>query len=134
MYQMNRIQKLLESNYGRTYGWFVEFDGQCIGRLIEPVREDMFWDVYKLIPKDSQSEQVLHDPVNWEHCKFKFRNILMDEYAFHPFAGWGPDFVRNGKVCMRALYLLPEGIWEKLLVKFSKIFSLQSYRDRNGHH
>lgn len=125
-YKMNRVQKLIKSNLGRTYGWFVELDCQCIGRLIDPVRKDMFWDVYKLIPKDYQAEKLLNDPANWEACKFKFKNIVMNEYASHPFAGWGPNFVRNGKVCMRALYLLPVGKWEKYLLKLYTYFGSRS--------
>lgn len=40
---MNERLRIIETNYGRDCGWYVEVNGQKIARLVDPKWEDMFW-------------------------------------------------------------------------------------------
>jgi hypothetical protein len=50
-----RLQ-ILESNYGRDGGWYVEDEGERVALLSEPEYHDMFWESYRI-------EVLSDDPV-----------------------------------------------------------------------
>ena len=59
---------------------------------------------------------LLLQPANWDGCRFRFRNKVLNEYADGAFSeGTSEDSLRSGRITMRALYLLPEGPDEQAL-------------------
>lgn len=101
-----RVGKLAESDYGRDYGWYIEFEGEVIGELVNPKFEDMFWDSYKIIPSDEKYNDLLFSESEWLKCEFKFRNKELNEYASGAFpAGSQNNLLKKNRVLMRALYL-----------------------------
>jgi hypothetical protein len=98
---------ILETKYGRTAGWFVEYGGRRLALLTDPQFGDMFWDTYHIEPlttDPNESRRITTDQVWWLKCEFTFRNTAFDEIA--PFAFPGGDcFDAQGRVWMRGLYL-----------------------------
>jgi hypothetical protein len=46
-----RAKKLFESNYGRYYGWYVEYNDEIVGALIHPTWIEMwFFEKYRDVP------------------------------------------------------------------------------------
>ena len=63
MGQLPRDQRLalLEADYGRAFGWYVERDGRRIAELLEPTwdADSQFWYRYRLVPlSDDPTEQA----------------------------------------------------------------------------
>lgn len=102
-----RARQLAQSNYGRNFGWYVEFEGKVIGELVDPRSEEMFWDSYRVICTDASSEAALRDNSHWNECRFRYRNKVLGEYA-NGFCGGSQPFIRDQRILMRGLYLLPE--------------------------
>jgi hypothetical protein len=103
-----RTKLLAESNYGRDFGWYIEYEGAVIGELDECKWCDMFWDRYCVTPSSGVGETLIRNDDLWNECRFHFRNRRLDEYPLNAFCGGTPPFVDDGKITMRALYLLPE--------------------------
>ena len=61
---MNRRLRIIETNYGRNCGWYVEVEGRKIARLSDPEFVDMFWDSYRLEPltDDPKTRRMLYTP------------------------------------------------------------------------
>lgn len=98
-----RAYQLAKSNYGRDYGWYIEFEGKRIGELINPKSEDMFWESYQIISTDKNYIDLLFDREKWLNVEFKFRNKEIEEYATHAFPGGiQNDLKENDRVMMRA--------------------------------
>jgi hypothetical protein len=95
--------ELRKSNYGRDFGWFVEFENQVLGELIEPIFADMFWMRYTVIIYPNM-ENIIRNKEIWDECLTKFRNKKYNQYAENAF---GNVIEENGKiyVSMRGLYL-----------------------------
>jgi len=72
---------LRRSNFGRMDGWFIEFDGEIVGELIEYRQEDMFWDSYRIVPKNELSEKIIAQKELWDKCKFRVKNKRNSIYA-----------------------------------------------------
>lgn len=123
MTSFQRIWRLLDSNYGRNHGWFIELDGRIVGELVNSGFAEMFWDEYDVVVYEGAGD-TLGDDDNWLQCRFKYRNQYFNEYAEHAFP-WGVQpVIRDGHVQMRALYLLPVGRAEKFWM-----FLLEDYFD-----
>jgi len=99
--------ELKKSNWGRSFGWYVELNGEKIGELSYNEFEDMFWVSYKIIPYQGYEKQIL-DFQNWQACRFKFLNKHYPQYADGAFSG-GSNIrkIENEYIIsMRALYLV----------------------------
>ncbi len=75
------------SNWGRNYGWFIEFEGEKVGELIHPIWEDQFWFRYEIVTYEGKAD-LLHNMESWIACKFKYLNKHYLQYA--------PDGFSNG--------------------------------------
>jgi len=98
--------KLRKSNWARDYNWYIEYENQIIGELVECQFSDMFWDSYIVKSLDQKWDQLLTDPKYWND--FKFKNQYYKQYAMNAFAEG--DVYKNGltlnhRINMRGLYL-----------------------------
>lgn len=110
-----RARKLAQSDYGREFGWYIEHEGDIIGELSDPIWEGMFWDSYKLTASSSVGERVLLDPSMWNECRFRYRNMVLGEYAANAYPGGTTvESLAIRRIAMRALYLRPRGVVERL--------------------
>ena len=50
--------------------WIIELDGAQVGRLINGLYVEMFWDVYE-VDATAEFTKIVHDPANW--LSFHFR-------------------------------------------------------------
>jgi len=97
--------ELKKSNWGRSFGWFIELNGEIIGELVDDKFDDMFWVRYTIVPYDG-FEEFLFNHQNWDESRFKYRNKHYPQYvdAIH---GRTIDKEENKyTISMRALYLL----------------------------
>lgn len=119
-----RAYQLAVSNYGRKYGWNIEFEGKVIGELINPKFEDMFWESYEVISIAEAYNSILFNHDNWLASAFKFKNKKIEEYAEQAFSGGSKrDLKEKGKIIMRALYLSGNTVLEnKLLRKYDGFY------------
>jgi hypothetical protein len=111
---------LLESNYGRLFGWHVEVAGMPVAALLYSRFEDMFWDSYRIEPLVTDAEerhQMLHDGKWWHQKGLVFRNRRFHAVADGAFAG-GDVFTVDGRVIMRGLYLdgAAPDCWERIVM------------------
>jgi len=115
-----RSIQLLQSGFGRAYGWWVELDGVAIGELGDARMEEMFWDSYAASALSAETQSRFFDESLWMNLRFRFRNKVMGEYAANPLC-WGGGIV-NGRVQMRGLYLMPTSRLERLQVRLLESF------------
>lgn len=97
--------ELKKSNWGRSFGWFIEWNGEIIGELVDDKFDDMFWVRYTIVPYDG-FEEFLFNHQNWDENNFKYLNKHYPQYvdAIH---GRTIDIDKNEyTISMRALYLL----------------------------
>jgi hypothetical protein len=98
-------KELKKSNFGRDYGWYIEYDGKAIGELIDWKFTDMFWCDYKIVSLNNEWESILFDEKRWQNCEFKFKNKVYNKYAENAFSGFAPGSLMKTKtVGMRMLY------------------------------
>lgn len=109
-----RARYLVRSNFGRDDGWYIELDGNLVGELSDARWSDMFWDSYAVTEHPISESSALRDDTLWSHCKFTFRNRSTGEVVATAFCGGTPPFIRDGRVLMRALYLPPSSLVERL--------------------
>lgn len=97
--------RILETNYGRDGGWFVEYEGRRVALLTDPWFADMFWDSYHLtVLSDSPGEReaILNSTAFWRESPLVYKSRIFSlEAAFAISAGLDTD----GRVSMRGLYL-----------------------------
>lgn len=91
-----RAAILAESNYGRNFGWLIEYKEEIIGELNNCIWERMFWDSYKVIPYKTQYEGLLFDREEWHKYEFKLKNKFTLEYC-EPFYGFDQDLLDSEK-------------------------------------
>jgi len=97
--------ELEKSNWGRDFGWFIEFEGEKIGELVDAEFYDMFWVKYKIVPYSS-FEKVVLDYENWASCSFQYQNKHYLQYPKNAFFGMTIDKENdNYTIAMRGLYL-----------------------------
>jgi len=126
-----RIFNLLRSNLGRQFGWYIEFNGLIVGELRNPSYHDMYWDSYDVVPTDDAGNKILTDDQHWLDGTLQFRNKNIDEYAFTAIAADTHPVVKNSKVLMRSLYLMPNGRLEETLFRFLGIFIPHTFFDKS---
>ncbi|WP_435263818.1 hypothetical protein [Tenacibaculum sp. nBUS_03] len=98
-------KELKKSNWGREYGWHIEYKGIIIGELINCEWMDMFWDTYIIKARDEKWNKILTEPIYWDN--FKFKNQHYNQYAIYGFPGGGyeAEIKLNKRISMRGLYL-----------------------------
>ena len=112
---LNRAKQLIKSNYGRDFGWHIEFEGNAVGTLSKPISTEMFWVKYTITPASNSTSEILLNVNNWDQCKFKYRNIKLNEYTNGGISCGIPEgMLENNIIEMRGLYLLPKGLIENI--------------------
>src|SRR5690348_6710815 len=100
--------RLLETNYGRTAGWYIEHDGRRIATLTYLGPGEMFWDWYRLEPEvtNPADDALLDSKEAWRRFVFRSRMCNRTTWGF-PAGGepWPRNEDGTGSVCMRGLYL-----------------------------
>jgi hypothetical protein len=118
------------SDYGRSEGWLLEFDGEVIAHLIDPIPGDMFWEDYviattsraKELGMDVESETFWR---NFDPKRLRFRSQSVNEYAEHAFPASGRH--QNGeRISMRGLYvkIATPHWWDQIAIRLYKRFQL----------
>lgn len=106
--------RILETNYGRDAGWYVEHDGRRVAVLTDCRFEEMFWDSYRFAA--FTEEPALYSDEFWGdlgRLSFVSREFgIAAPYAFP--AGRAAQVLREeGRLLMRGLYLqVPEYLWD----------------------
>ncbi len=80
----------------------VLLDGVVVATLSDRVVTDMFWRSYRIEPTADAS--AIHDDDLWDRCRFAFRDPRSGQVCTAAFVGGKAPFVRDGRVCLRALY------------------------------
>ncbi|MDR3176115.1 MAG: hypothetical protein LBU06_06240 [Desulfovibrio sp.] len=104
--EQERRRQIIESDYGRMGGWYVEHNGRRIAALAEPQWEDMFWVSYAIEPLTEDAEerrQLLETDAFWL-TEFVYRSKQFGEVADNAMPALHP-FISPGRVNMRGLYL-----------------------------
>ncbi|MBL9165221.1 MAG: hypothetical protein JNL18_21015 [Planctomycetaceae bacterium] len=103
-----RHLRLIESNYGRDAGWYVERDGVRLAAMTACRWEEMFWDSYLVEPLSDDpdfNQRLLSDfweGNDWVGVKFVNREFP-ETIAANAFPGARP-FVEPGRILARGLY------------------------------
>ena len=102
--------RLLETDYGRECGWFVECDGRKLARLVDPKMEEMYWYSYRMEPLSDDPADLtrLYSNEFWFSEQLMYRNCEFNVVADFAFAGGGnaeKQLRESGRILMRALYL-----------------------------
>ncbi|OEK08666.1 hypothetical protein A8C32_04240 [Flavivirga aquatica] len=98
-------KELKKSNFGRDYGWYIEYEGKIVGELVDWKFTDMFWCSYKVVSICNEWEHILFDEKLWQNCEFKFKNKKHDKYAENAFSGFtSGSLIETKTVGMRMLY------------------------------
>lgn len=103
----HRRRQLLDANYGRDFGWFVEKDGRRLAALTDARFEDMFWDSYAVEPlagTESERETVF-TAAFWLQPELVFRNRVTSDVAHNAFQGGPAPTRERPRVWMRSLYI-----------------------------
>ena len=105
--------RIIEADYGRKCGWYVEVDGRKIACLSDPQFDDMFWDSYQLEPltEDLEERACLYAAEFWQSCKAVYRNREFNEAVINAFVGGSAAELETrlretGRLSMRGLYLI----------------------------
>ncbi|MGH1384520.1 hypothetical protein [Kordia sp.] len=97
-------RELKKSNWGRNYNWYIEYNDEIIGELIDCQWLDMYWDTYIIKSLNEKWDQTLTNPESWSN--FKYKNQYYDQYAIYAFPGGDSEHVKlNERLSMRGLYL-----------------------------
>lgn len=112
--------ELSASNWGRDYGWYIEYQGEVIGELVNATSEDMFWERYTIISNNKAAEDILFNQQIWMEGSLKFRN---KHYPIYTSAFAGGDSIKEIEtrtVVMRGLYIaeFPINTQDKNFYKF----------------
>jgi hypothetical protein len=108
-----RRRLLRESNFGRDFGWWVEWNGRAVARLDDPVWDSnsQFWFHYRLTltTTDPAERAALLDKKFWDAhiSEITFRSIRLGEVAVGAFTS-ERVFDENGRVWTRGLHLSDE--------------------------
>ncbi len=99
------LKELKSSNFGRKFGWFIEFEGEIIGELIDYEFYDMFWDSYRIIPKNKEWHLLLFSKKFWHENDFKFKNKHYNIYVPNAIPKAGSNLKIRKRIKIRGLYL-----------------------------
>ncbi len=99
------LRELRKSNWGREYGWYIEFENEIIGELVEYEFSDMFWDSYKIISENKKWDSYLFDKNQWFSLAFKFKNKAYEAYVTNAIPSIECELKTKKQIKMRGLYL-----------------------------
>jgi hypothetical protein len=102
---LDRRLRIIESSYGREYGWYLEQQGVCIAVLSEPKWVEMFWVAYRIEPTsdDPEVREMLRSDQFWMSCDYVFRNRgFREEVVDRAFGNRDPQ---EDEVTVRGLYI-----------------------------
>jgi hypothetical protein len=114
--------QLVKSNFGRDFGWILEWNGRSVAELVDYHHDDMFWYSYRVVCKSKEDQAIVHDPSHWNKDDFVFVNRVTNERVDNVFAGQAPYFISNGRVKLRGLSLFPKCRIERWMVNLLQIF------------
>jgi hypothetical protein len=124
--------RIWESDYGRSLGWEIEWDGRVVGLLDEPRQEDMFWTSYRVTSTtdDPALSALLLSEDFWKGDGFTrliFRSRALGLPAENTFPASG-GFIGPRRVSMRALHVRSRdpAPWDCLLLKIRTILRGQT--------
>src|SRR5689334_19706275 len=103
---MLRGLRILESNYGRDFGWFVEVEGRAVAVLTDCQWADIFWDSYRVDVLDDGDE--FFTDAFWDRCdRLAFRNREFGDVASLAFpCGHAGSMLKDtGRILVRRCYL-----------------------------
>jgi hypothetical protein len=98
---------VLETNFGRDGGWYVEYYGRRIALLTDCRWEDMFWCSYRvelLVDDLEERQRISGEWQYWLGDGVVYRSRQFGEVAPHAFPG-GESRPHGERISMRALYL-----------------------------
>lgn len=122
-------KQLIDSNYGRRFGWFVEYEGRIVAELEDFQPVDMFWNSYRIVPGSIESEEIAYNNELWSSCSFTFINRGTGERVSNAWAGGSiQNGIDNDRVTIRGLYLCPRKRIESRLIQLYEIFHYSSGR------
>ena len=99
-------KELKTSNFGRDYGWDIEYQGNVIGELADWEFSDIFWCTYKITAINASTKNTLFDEKLWPDCKFKFKNKKYEVYAKDVISSFvSGSLLKTKTIHMRQLYL-----------------------------
>ncbi len=99
-----RRLRVLASDYGRSAGWLVEYEGQSVAVLTDPCYVDMFWVSYRvdITTDDPLLRQAVQTSDFWTTNGVRWTSRAVGRVA--PWA-WSAGLNESGRVLMRSLYL-----------------------------
>ena len=106
--------RIVESDYGREFGWYVERDGRRLAALTEPAYADMFWVRYCVEPVSQSADTLdaLFEDAYWCSPKYVFRSRQFSDCVVE---GMGPVDPGRCHATLRFLYIVPSfSRWERV--------------------
>jgi len=98
-------KELKKSNFGRDYGWYIEYKGNIVGELVDCKFTDTFWCSYKVVPINDEFKNIVFNEDLWQNSEFKFKSKQYDKYAENAFSGFTlGSLTVTESVGMRMLY------------------------------
>ncbi len=100
--------RIIESDYGRDFGWFVIRDGERIASLSDCQHEEMFWDSYIVEPMtddpdlNRRLQSAFWQGDEWSGCEFVSREFP-DVVVRHALPAASP-ILESGRLLLRGLY------------------------------
>lgn len=103
--KIREARELKKSSWGREFDWYIEYNGETIGELVDYKWMDMFWDTYTIKSVHERWNQIMTEPKSWD--KFKYKNQFYDQYAINAFLGerYECKIKLDERISMRSLYL-----------------------------
>ena len=117
-----RRRRILESNFGRDGGWYVNRGGRRVAELLDPRRVDMFIDSYRVeLVADAGPDLDVRSAGFWMDEPLTFTSREFGEVAHNAI----PLTYRPGepdRLEIRGLYLdaPPANLWESLLLRWRR--------------
>jgi hypothetical protein len=124
--------RVVASNYGRDFGWYVECDGQQVATLTDPQWADMFWTSYAYAPV-AGATAGRHDLDSlgfWLRDDLIFRSREFDLVVPGAFAALGGP--QSGRISMRGLYFSPRISFVDRMLLWWRRRRWQSAKGRNN--
>jgi hypothetical protein len=129
---MFRYVRIAESDFARTYGWYVELNGRRYAALTDPQPwgDHQFWVSYRLevLADNQDARDWLYSDDFWlDTPGLEFRSREFGEIAKYAFPSMvaGLEVRQTGRVPMRGLYLgVPCRWWEEWLLAAWELWQL----------
>lgn len=124
---------MLESNFGRRFGWYVEREGRRLAALTKPRFTDMFWTSYVIEPLGETPEdrsRVLQSDF-WNPRGLTFINRVSGGVAPNAFSSAAG--LVGERVVMRALYVDEPSSFERPVLWARRLWRALSRSARYAH-